>query len=322
MIDFSVIVLTFNSKREQIEKTLFSIVEQKDVSVEIIVCDDASKDNHFAYIEEYLQALNFSSDNLILLGSEKNQGTVRNILKGLRAAKAPYAKLIGAGDLLYHKHTLCDIKNFMEVNKSELCFGLLHGYCEKQGETFFRAQCSPRDIMSYRQKDVKNIQRNLMLCEDWVSGASIFAKTEYYLKYISMLENRVLYCEDWATGLSALDEIYPDFYDQYVVWYEVGDGISTSTNSKFKDLIKKDNEEFWKLFDEHAAKTNSKRINHLVKKRQRKKIADKWSMLLQLAYKSMVNPEMIVYEFDVRGQQKKGAFVPGDVEKGFLDERN
>ena len=322
MVDFSVVLLTFNSSKEQIEKTLFSIVNQKDVSVEILVCDDASRENHFDFIEDYLLGKGVSKEHVVLLGSEKNRGTVRNILKGLRKVNAKYAKLIGAGDLLYHEYTLRDVRAFMEKHQSNVCFGLLHGYRDKDGQLEFREQCSPRDIEAYRQRDISRIQRNLMLCEDWVSGASIFAAKEYYLKYISMLEDRVLYCEDWATGLSALDNIYPDFYDDYVVWYEVGDGISTSANSKFKQLIKKDNDEFWKLFDETAERKKSKVVNKLVSKRRRKKKADSWSMPLQLLYKALINPEMVTYEFAVRNQQKNGAFIPKQVEKGFLDERS
>ena len=320
MIDFSVILVSYNSTQEQIEKTLRSIVEQKDVTFEIIICDDGSTDNHFVDIKEYLHSKKYPDDRVLFMESEKNQGTVCNALKGIRNARGKYSKLIGVGDLLYHEYTLHDIKEFMDQHQSDICFGLLRGYVQKSENIEFRQQCSPRDIDAYRRKDIKRIRRNIMLCEDWVSGASIFARTDYYLKYISLLEGKVIYCEDWATGLSAMDNIYPDLYDRYVVWYEVSEGISTNPNSKFREMIKKDNEVFWTVFDERAERIHSKIVDKLVKKRVRKKKADNWPVALQLIYKSLANPEMLIYELNVRSQRMSNAFIAKDTRKGFLDE--
>ena len=43
-------------------------------------------------------------------------------------------------------------------------------------------------------QDEKKIAKDLLVCEDWVSGAGIFASTEYYKKYISLLEGRGFPC--------------------------------------------------------------------------------------------------------------------------------
>ena len=104
MIDFSVIVATYHASREQLERTFSSVLEQEQVEFEIIVCDDASEDNHFDWIKKFFHERQF--ERYELLGSTENLGTVRNMLRGLRLAEGKYAKLIGAGAVSYTHLTL------------------------------------------------------------------------------------------------------------------------------------------------------------------------------------------------------------------------
>ncbi|MCD8045509.1 MAG: glycosyltransferase [Clostridiales bacterium] len=317
-MDFSVIVLTYKAAMDQLKRTLGSIIKQRDIEYEIIVCDDGSAENHFEEVRLLLDRHGVS--NYRLLGSESNQGTVRNILKGLTVAEGKYAKLIGAGDLLYHDHILRDIRDFMEEQQAPCCFGLMRGYHMVGDGMEFKLHDSPRDIRAYREKDTRRIARNLMLCEDWVSGAGIFAQTDYYRKYISMLEGHVRFCEDWSSTLSAVDGVFPEFYDQYVVWYEVGDGISTSANAEFRQKLAEDNRQFWKLFDEYCKTQGRTEYARYIRKRKRKKrLENVGSLVIQNLYKSIVNPDMVFFEMDVRRQKRQGAHLPGTEKSGFLD---
>lgn len=323
MIEFSVIMTTYNSGLKQIKRTLESIIQQKDIVYEIIVCDDCSRENHFQEIREILVEGGVQEQQYLLLEGKVNQGTVRNVLKGLNRASGTYAKLIGAGDMLYHEHTLRDIYDFMEENQAQGCFGIMRGFREKNGEMEYVLHASPRDIKAYRMQDEEKIVKNLMLCEDWVSGAGIFARTEYYKKYISMLEGKVLYCEDWATALSAVDHAFLKLFDQYAIWYEVGDGISTSTNTEFRKKLLEDNRQFWKLFDEYCEAYDDKKYGKYIRKRRRKKKLEHISSnLIKIIYKSIVNPDMVLYEMDVRKQKEQGMHLPKVKCTGFLDKES
>ena len=48
----SVVVLTYNSAFDDIKQTILSIVKQKDITFELIIADDGSKENHFEKIKE------------------------------------------------------------------------------------------------------------------------------------------------------------------------------------------------------------------------------------------------------------------------------
>ncbi len=319
MVEFSVIILSYHPDFAQLTGTIDSVLCQQEVACEILICDDGSEENHFSRLEAYFKERQFSDYRL--LGSEKNQGTVRNILKGLSEASGKYAKLIGAGDLLYERRTLADVKEFMEKNRAECCFGLMRGYRRRGDGLEFPAHTSPRDIEAYRRQDTEKIAHNLMLCEDWVSGAGIFAETDYYRRYISMLEGKVLYCEDWASALSAVDHVFLKLYDRYVVWYEMGSGISTGQSSGFREKLFADNQRFWPVFDAYCQKRRRAEYGKYISGRKRKKRLEHIkSEAVKLLYKALVNPGMVLYEMEVRKQAKSGAFQPKEARPGLLEE--
>lgn len=308
-IEFSIIVATYNATTEQLKRTLTSILRQENAEFEIIICDDASKENHFTWIEQFFCGKGF--DAYRLMASEENQGTVRNMLRGLKAAEGKYAKLIGAGDLLYCPTTLSDVQTFMEEEKIPCCFGLMQGFYMKEGRPVRVLRISPRDIMAYRYMDKEKIVRNLLVSEDWVSGAAIFATTEYYIKYISMLEGKVLYCEDWASALALVDDVYLRLYDRYVVWYEVGEGVSTTPNQEWRAKLEQDNENFWQIFDVYAAQLDNHTFDRQIHLRKRKKLAGRLGgKYMGTILKAVTNPSLLLFEAEARRQERAKVYAP------------
>lgn len=304
MIDFSVLLLSYNASEEQIERTVVSILEQKGVSFEIIVCDDCSKNNHFNYIESLFEQFNYTEYRL--LGTEKNLGTVKNILRGLEIAKGKYAKLIGMGDLLYHESTLKEVYDFMEKNQTQSCFGLIEGYRIKNGEVYPVTHTSPMDIQVYKEANKSKIIKNILLAEDWVSGVCIFATTEYYYKYISLMRDRVIYCEDWATALALIDDEFLLLLDKYVVKYEVGDGVSTTPNPAWRAKLLEDNKQFWILFSEYAQKKSVVKYDKYLRALKRKKgFEDIKNPMIQFFMKAITNPYLIVFWIKVMINKRK-----------------
>lgn len=304
MMDFSVIVATYHASKEQLERTLSSVLEQEQVTFEIIVCDDASGENHFDWIKKFFDERQF--EKYRLFGGKENQGTVRNMLRGLRAAEGAYAKLIGAGDMLYRPSTLHEIRAFMEKEKLDCCFGRMQGFRMRESGRECVKHTSPRDLDAYRFFDRKRIAKNLLVSEDWVSGAGIFAKTSYYVKYISMLENRVIYCEDWATALALVDHVYMKFYDAYVVWYEVGEGVSTTPSEGWRKKLLHDNEEFWHVFEQYAMMQKNSEFDRENRLRKRKKRADKLGgRYFGILFKAITNPALVAFELRARRQGRE-----------------
>ena len=111
----------------------------------------------------------------------------------------------------------------------------------------------PRDLSVYmdEKKRQKYLVRNVTVYEDWVSGASMFMSKKYLSKYIAMMVDCVLLYEDWLQALGILDGHYFHLFDEYAVWYEMGDGISKNPNSEVDICLNLDSKAFWKIYDEY-----------------------------------------------------------------------
>lgn len=243
--DFSVIVLNFNPDLEKLKNTLYSIVIQENVSFEIIVVDDGSKQSYQLEMEQFFERWNFSNYKIIL--NENNQGTVKNFKSGLAVAEGEYVKGISPGDYLYDKNTLSEIRKFILNGNYDFLFGKAAFYSkEKQNYRIYRRH-SPTELSVYRKNDKKKIMRNYFLYQDYVLGASFVFKLELIKEAINKIEQYAKYCEDTSVLCLLADDKKFGFLDEYVIWYEYGTGISTISNKKWKKIIFEENKRVLEL---------------------------------------------------------------------------
>ncbi len=238
----TVAVLTYYSPLEKTVMTLDSILKQEYSDYEIIVCDDASVESHFAEIEAFFKRNHFSRYRLIQ--QPQNVGTVRNLRSACEIGTGKYIKGIGSGDLFYNQTTFRDVIEFMEQKNSTFTFGLWSAYSICNEEVEYLNMSAPRDIKTYLKGNQKLIGKNILLKNDWISGATIFFSRESLLEQRFTIHNEVRYCEDLVQVLFVLEKEQIDFYPGYVVWYEVGAGISTSQNGPSSRLLQ-DHERFF-----------------------------------------------------------------------------
>lgn len=95
----SVVVITYNSEKTIIE-TLDSISTQTYQNIELIVSDDGSKDNTCRAVQDWLVLNNGRFVNSELLTVETNQGTVKNLNRGVFASSGEWIKSIAGDDCL------------------------------------------------------------------------------------------------------------------------------------------------------------------------------------------------------------------------------
>ena len=91
----SIIIPVYN-KENFILKILRSIQNQSFKDIEIIFCDDNSKDNSTKLIEKYQK----EDERIILLKHEINQGTLRTRIDGFNISKGEYILFVDPDDLL------------------------------------------------------------------------------------------------------------------------------------------------------------------------------------------------------------------------------
>lgn len=309
---FTVLVITYNSIWEKLRKTLLSIVKQSLSDVEIVVADDGSRDNLQQKIVSFFEKQQYTNYQLVM--NQDNQGTVGNLLSGLAVSKGQYVKFISAGDLLYHEDTLGLIYEFMERHHSGSCFGLLQGYRINHNVLDKVPFYHPFDIESYRKNDREKIKKNLVLYSDNVCGAAIAYELEYAKEYMERIRRQVRYEEDIFQVLAAVENRGTDFLDEYVVWYEVGEGVSTQKNSTFEKKLQEDVDAFYReLYHEYGAVSCVKKRYRIIGLYKIK------NLYLRTILRFFVDPGAIIYIVSAMIQRKTGKHSKKNTQIGFLD---
>lgn len=249
MKDISVILTVYNQPLSEISFSLSSIVSQKEVDFEVVVADDGSKIDMSNEIISFFEGIGFHDYKIVRL--EKNAKTVANVLNGAQAASGKYLKVLGTGDLLYDEFVLRDIVRFSDEEGVEIGFGKLLRFaldCENVILMDFNA---PRNRNEYRlgiPHDNHKLLANQLLTADWIPGGLQFGKYDVMLKLWKKLRDAydVLYCEDFAASCALAESVNVAFMDRFLMWYDFGDGISTSGDSGSVKRLYNDHRNFYR----------------------------------------------------------------------------
>ena len=235
----SVVVCTYNSKLSDIYKTVLSIISQKGVKLELIICDDGSDENKFDEIETYLLRHRFKEYKLI--SNDYNHGTVLNLLSGVAQAKGKWIKAFGPGDYFVDRFSLKKWIDYCAQNDAIWSFARTKSVV-LPGVDVNPILCDekPYDIKPYFKNQIKRCIWNYIVLGDQAHGACIICDRNALIKYLRLIENKVIYAEDMVYRLMTYFGIVGSFYPEYVVCYEIGSGISTSGKEKWNKLLKKD----------------------------------------------------------------------------------
>lgn len=315
MIRFSVIVLLYNTNMDKIYLTLKSVLKQNFEGFEIVIADDGSNIDHSEELKSFFHSLRFVRYKFT--EKKKNVGTVLNILDGLQLCEGKYVKVIGAGDLLYNEWTLQRVYDFMESGHYPFCFGLLKGFhFDDQNQIHQHPFNAPKDIEIYRDTDrnYKKIKKNVIVFGDWISGASIFIEKDMLLQYLQRMNGIVKYCEDVLTANALLEQKQIGYLKQNVVWYEVGEGISTaSLDSPYIRRIKADQQAYFQTLSREYPEARSV-LKRGIRMMWFNNHRDK---LLYRIMRNFIEPTRIFFVIRVNIQKRKSSHWNG--EKGFLD---
>lgn len=246
----SVVIASYNSEYDKLRKVIVSVLKQRDINLEIIIADDGSKKNYFFQIEELFQKSNFK--NYKLVGSEKNQGTCKNIEKVMKYVKGEYLKFLSPGDYLYEEDTLIKWYTYMKKNKLKVSFGKAIYYCLKDDKLQLVSRtANPRNPYLY---DLKKYSRNAkiayLILRDYALGAAYMVEKKIFIEYINLIVGTVKYLEDGMFRIMMLDDVPIVYYPERVIWYEYGLGVSTSKNPKWEQAMRDDSMEIIKIIED------------------------------------------------------------------------
>ena len=229
-VKVSVIMAIYNPAWDKCLLTLDSILGQESIDLELIITDDGSDSNLFDRFELYFQQHGFN--NYHLIGHKANQGTVKNYYDGLINASGEYVKLISPGDALFNETTLYEWSKFLSESGKLWSFGNSVFYSNKiDSRLIVKQPAFPMMIDCYYSHDDDACRWNYVVLEDYASGAALLCDRLLMHDYLSRFINIMKYTEDIIHVAMMYDGITPAFFDRNVIFYEFGEGVSTSNDS-------------------------------------------------------------------------------------------
>ncbi len=255
----SVIIASYNPTLERILFTIDSVLNQKDVDYELIITDDASKENYFDVIENYIKPR--SNCRYLLLLHEKNQGTVKNILDAVKHASGNYIRTLGVGDAIYGEYSLKEQAEHLKNSGKKWSFGqmLYFSFDELGNRHFIKHRARPQLVRPYINGKDKICVWNYCVLSDIATGTAILYERQLLQEYLELFQNRVKYTEDYVATLMSYDGYVGAYYPAPVVCYEFGDsGLTSPTNTKMGKKVYEDILSSYKvLLDRESSKDDS-----------------------------------------------------------------
>lgn len=222
----SVIAVAYNSADTVLE-TLESIRQQTHGPIELIVCDDASRDATCAVVEPWLRAHGHRFAGARLLRQPANAGVVRNLAEGIAAASGGWIKAIACDDVL--------LPDCVEVL-------LRHGIAS--GADWLLAQCvwftgaeppeAPLErvtvdevVTLLREAPMDDLTMRVRRNNMFAAPGAMFSRR--FLDRVGGLDLRIRNMEDWPLWVRALEAgMRPHFVDEVLVRYRKSPGQLTA----------------------------------------------------------------------------------------------
>lgn len=238
-IEVSIIVACYNPNWEKLKKTIISLIKQKDVITEIIVCDDGSQKNYFEQVQQLFYLYNYK--NYTLLDSCENMGTCFNVKKGLDKSCGEFIKVISPGDYLFSDTCLSEWYEFNKNNNVDVsfCDAVYYSETDNGKIEFLSCLAAPQYVELYALEGYskKKAILDYLFLKDAVVGANFLVESSILKKYINIIVGKIKYAEDMAFRIMICDDVEIVHYPHEAIWYEHGTGISTSGSSKWKKII-------------------------------------------------------------------------------------
>ena len=248
--EVTVVIASYNFSYPKMMGTLRSVLKQRDVDLEIIIADDGSQNADYTEVERYIHEIGFES--FFLVRNKQNQGTVKNIISGLRRARGKYVYITSPGDMLFDDRVLHDFYEYAEESGAKLLFGDAVYYNTDGGLTLYDDKSAPIRPYCYGADKSPEFKKAAFFFGGYILGAAFFRDTETAKKYFGIIENCCKFVEDnTSTAFMLADGVKVEYFHRNMIWYEYGGGVSTSKENKWKAILDNDFKESFILLKKH-----------------------------------------------------------------------
>ena len=242
-IKFSIVVVTYNFENIILE-CLESIKNQTYKNFEVIISDDCSKDKTIEICKKWKEENKDNFDIKILI-SQKNEGVVKNINKGVKIAKGEWIKTL-AGDDLLEKDALENVNMFIKKNdKAEIVFSKVKRFVVEANKVKY-LDIIPENISIYSENQEKQLKK--LLEDNFIVTPSAIIKNDL-LKRVNYYDEKFKMVEDYPFWIKLLkNNVKFYFLDKITVFYRQSpDSVSgIKKGAKVNPIILEFKKEFYR----------------------------------------------------------------------------
>lgn len=238
-----------------------SIANQTYSNLELIIIDDASRDNSPIIIEKWIKKLKNRFKRIVFIKQKENKGMVYNCNKLIKLAQGEYIKLFASDDVML-KNCIYDSVMFLETHPEyALCYSNAYSIPDsfkyKYISQIYRyAQIKGNAKLTSGSK--KNIFLNLMKCNFILAPTVLIRKCIYDIYGLYDLE---IGFEDYEYWLRISLKEKLGYLDRFTIGYRKS--ITSISRCLFNDV---DKEKKYKFMYTSAQKTRKKYLKYLSQK--------------------------------------------------------
>jgi len=201
--DLSIIIISYNTEKITIDclKSIIESLKNSSLKYEIIVVDNASKDNSVSSVKKLKSEIKNRNLKINLIENKKNIGFGPANNQAVKLAKSDYLLLLNS-DISVLNAAIEKLYNFYKQN--EKLFNFLGGKLLNKNGTS-QSSCGPMYTLPmifahlFLRGDYWGLTRyspNKIKEVDWISGACILTKKEYFEKLGGFDEKIFMYMEE------------------------------------------------------------------------------------------------------------------------------
>ncbi len=204
MIDklFSVVVLTYNQENLVLE-TLNSIYNQTFKNIELIISDDASKDNTQKVIAYWIESHQHRFANVVVNFNKKNLGISGNHTMGIKLANGEFVKYIGGDDILL-PDAIKKMHDFLENNKeARFCASKVKEFYKKNDNYIIIGEFPEKRMFKKLKEADVNKQFRIVSLYNPIPVSGNFFRRSVFEDY-GYFDEKYTSLEDWHQWLKFL----------------------------------------------------------------------------------------------------------------------
>jgi glycosyltransferase involved in cell wall biosynthesis len=214
----SIVIITYNSE-EYIQDALESVKNQNYTNIELIISDDASRDDTLAVCDLWLKLNKDHFVNAEIIRSIGNTGISSNLNRGLNRAKGEWVKFL-AGDDILHEKCICKNVDFVNNTKDAKVVFSSVGVFEKYLINKRLSYTLPHEHQElfFKYNASEQYRRLLFGNFNWLAP-SIFVNRRF-LNSLGGFDERFPYFDDyplWLKITKSNEKLF--FYNEVTVFY-------------------------------------------------------------------------------------------------------